>query len=595
MPRPHATALALALLAPLASASSASDPIAESRDCLAKGDPRAAVRLLEEAVPEADEAALPTLLDALREAYAKALDRASAEGKTREADLYREALALLDRSRPRTPAPKAVPAPGHPEPASIPSPQPVPGPQPEARPVPPVILDLAPRERPETPPAALAPIPDLAPSPSPKPTPAIDDRKAKLAEGDRAWKEKRYLDAGAVYGALAEANHLPPARNDHWAYCRLVAVLERINNEPRTPAEWAEIHAEIDHIRLLAPKNWYSMYLRNVVIERSGGIRPADPGKVVLRGAAPDEAPSAKSATVPARRGAQTRPISRPSLPAPVPAEIHEPEPEAEVGRPGPAVGRWKTFVTPNFRILHDDEALARKVAAKAEAARREAARFWTGAEPRTSWTPACDLYLYPTAAIFAAETRQSPESPGFSTAGLSGGRVTARMVKLRADYAKMIDAVLPHEVTHIVLADLFSTAQVPRWADEGMAVLSEPLDEQALRARDLAEPLNRDVLFGLDVLMTTDYPDGSHWALYYAQSVSLTRYLVGLGTAPQFVQFVKLSQGQGADAALKQVYRIDGLADLETRWKDHARRVANPAVASAGTEAAPAADATRR
>ena len=55
------------------------------------------------------------------------------------------------------------------------------------------------------------------------------------------------------------------------------------------------------------------------------------------------------------------------------------------------------------------------------------------------------------------------------------------------------------------ILADIFPVKQVPRWADEGMSVLSEPEAEQALRARDLTEPLSRDVLFHLDVLMTAD------------------------------------------------------------------------------------------
>ncbi len=50
--------------------------------------------------------------------------------------------------------------------------------------------------------------------------------------------------------------------------------------------------------------------------------------------------------------------------------------------------------------------------------------------------------------------------------------------------------AILPHEVTHVVLADLFTTQQIPRWADEGIAVLAEPNAEQEIRAAELQEPL---------------------------------------------------------------------------------------------------------
>ena len=254
-----------------------------------------------------------------------------------------------------------------------------------------------------------------------------------------------------------------------------------------------------------------------------------------------------------------------------------------EIGRVGPSFGNWQTFQTANFQIFHNDPALARKVAVKAEAARRDAAKRWSGVEPTASWTPKCDLYLYPTAEIFAAETQQPPESPGFSTAGLSEGRVTARLVKLRVDHAKMLDAVLPHEVTHIVLADLFPVKQIPRWADEGMSVLSEPDGDQSLRARDLSEPFSKDVLFHLDVLMTADYPSGNYWALYYAQSVSLTRYLVSQGTPTQFVQFVRATQAMSLDAALKQTYRLASVAELESRWKTHARSTLQSMTASAG------------
>ena len=53
---------------------------------------------------------------------------------------------------------------------------------------------------------------------------------------------------------------------------------------------------------------------------------------------------------------------------------------------------------------------------------------------------------------------------------GSSPGRTN-----LRADHPQVLTAILPHEVTHVVLADLFTTQQIPRWADEGMAVLAEP------------------------------------------------------------------------------------------------------------------------
>ena len=71
---------------------------------------------------------------------------------------------------------------------------------------------------------------------------------------------------------------------------------------------------------------------------------------------------------------------------------------------------------------------------------------------------------------------------------------------------------------------------------------------------------------------MKMDYPDQKDWRLFYAQSVSLTRFLAEQGPPERFIQFVRDAQRDGAEAALRDVYQIDGLADLHKRWTAHAR-----------------------
>ena len=172
--------------------------------------------------------------------------------------------------------------------------------------------------------------------------------------------------------------------------------------------------------------------------------------------------------------------------------------------------------------------------------------------------------------------TGQPETSPGFSTMGVSGGQIVTRRVNLRADHPQMLAAILPHEVTHVVLADVFTEQQIPRWADEGMAVLAEPATEQAGRASDLNAPLAEQRLFKLSQLMSIDYPESKHWNLFYAQSVSLTQFLVGQGTPSQFVAFIKNAQRNGPETAVREVYKFDGLDDLDSRWREYARRQAS-------------------
>jgi hypothetical protein len=399
----------------------------------------------------------------------------------------------------------------------------------------PLAIPAATPPREETPPIALRP---------PDPPPAIADdtthrtwdvspAASDLAAADAAFRARRYQEAGKLYAGLDRAQRLPATRRDHWAYCRWNDVVRRINARPETPQQWAEIDQEIERIRAISPHNWYGEYLRNRASERPAAGRVRRTNRVVVRGAAPEENP-------------------RPA--------------------PAPAPPRWQVLETPSFRIMHHDPELAARAAEVAEATRDAQIRRWTGAAPKGDWAPKCELYLYPTARAFSQMTGQPEESPGFSTMGMNAGRIIARRVNLRVDHPNLLRAILPHETTHVVLADLFPRQQIPRWADEGMAVLSEPPAEQQLRAVDLTRPLASGQLFPLRQLTAMDYPEGRYWGLYYAQSVSLTRFLVEQGDPSQFVQFVQGSQQNGLEAELRRVYHIDGFTDLENRWLVYAK-----------------------
>ena len=60
----------------------------------------------------------------------------------------------------------------------------------------------------------------------------------------------------------------------------------------------------------------------------------------------------------------------------------------------------------------------------------------------------------------------------------------------------------------HVVLASQFTGKPVPRWADEGMAVLTEPAEKVELHRRNLARCRQEGQLFEVGRLMQlADYP----------------------------------------------------------------------------------------
>ncbi len=379
---------------------------------------------------------------------------------------------------------------------------------------------------------------------------------------------KQYDEAGQCYAALARENRLPANRTNHWAYCRMVTVATRMNARPQSDAEWREIEAEIQSIQRLAPKLWYGEYLRNRLVEaRSRSRTQPKSDNLVVRGSAPEE-DQGETRRFPRLFGKSRANASGSKEPGPADPS---PSPAATAWN-----GEWQVHETPNFLVFHADARLAESAAEAAESVRAAQAKRWGTSASQAGWPARCEIYLYPNGKAFAKATGQPESSPGFSTIESDGKQITTRKVHLRADQTALVTAILPHEVTHVVVADLFAVQQIPRWADEGIAVLAEPETEQALRMNDLREALTSGQVFELRQLMTTDMPEAKDWSLYYAQSVSFTRFLVEQGTPAQMIQFVRESGSKGAEAALREVYRIGGFAELQKQWQVYARSISH-------------------
>ena len=454
-----------------------------------------------------------------------------------------------------------------------------------------------------------------------------------LAQADQWFTEKKYSEAGQAYAQLAAQNELPAQRRAVWAYCRWVAVVALINAHPQSDQEWDAIEQEVRSIRKLTPGNWYGEYLQNRVAEARRAVHGnSRGGKLVVRGSAPDDdlpprfprlfarsGPAAVSAQQSNSGGGGEQPLGLPAATSQEPREVVPATPGtaasapaqaqagddrnsaegaagttpvqqsgqengAEAAESSPAAPvplTWHVRETVNFRIYYTDPTYVEKAAEAAEAIRSLQATRWGSSAAHVAWSPPCDIYLYPTSKDFARLTGQPDTSPGFSTMGVNGTRVVGRRVNLRADHPQLLTAILPHEVTHVVLADLFTQQQIPRWADEGMAVLAEPKAEQVSRASELNDPLREGRVFKLSELMAIDYPSADAWNLYYAQSVSLTSFLVELGTPEEFVRFVRNAQRKGTEVALREAYHINGFSELENRWQTFAHRQAAEIVTS--------------
>src|SRR5207248_5612163 len=113
--------------------------------------------------------------------------------------------------------------------------------------------------------------------------------------------------------------------------------------------------------------------------------------------------------------------------------------------------------------------------------------------------------------------------------------------------------------------------APIPRWADEGAAILSEDEEEQQRHVEFLEQLQKAGRLYPLNRLLSfKDYPDNV--LALHAQGYSVTRFLVERKDRQTFLTFVKQGMDQDWDTALERHYGLRNVQDLEKAWLAHLR-----------------------
>ena len=214
-------------------------------------------------------------------------------------------------------------------------------------------------------------------------------------------------------------------------------------------------------------------------------------------------------------------------------------------------------FQTPNFIVTAQSRSLATRVALAAEVQRRELSVRWLGHEmPR--WASPCRVLVRP----------NHPRASGATTFSFRRGEVFGWQMTLQGPDGEVLESILPHELTHTVLACRFRRP-VPRWADEGAAVLAESLAERRRQQRAVVKlfetgrriPLRR-------LLKMSEYPSDRRAMLaLYAEGVSLVRFLVERGGRIRFLAFLEAAAGGDWDSAVGSNYGGVSIEELEREW----------------------------
>ena len=247
--------------------------------------------------------------------------------------------------------------------------------------------------------------------------------------------------------------------------------------------------------------------------------------------------------------------------------------------------GQWSICETANFRICTLPGADEPQLAEVCESLRKHLQLTWFG-KTQAVWSPRCDIVLYRNVSEYRHNLGPGSEnSSGCASINLKEGRVASRRIELRADAADWLSAALPHELTHVIAADRFSRKQLPRWADEGMAILAEPEAKQARRMRGVEQSAAANRLFRAgDLFAVRDYPAADDRDAFYGQSASLVGFLIERESPQAFLNFVERGMDVGYGRALQEIYKIESTAHLQAMWHPRlGQREETPVILAAG------------
>ena len=229
--------------------------------------------------------------------------------------------------------------------------------------------------------------------------------------------------------------------------------------------------------------------------------------------------------------------------------------------------GPWLRYETANFRVWCQCSAADVIALAKFfESERLLIQEYWADEHFYQPWQPACEVVVHGNAAEYSKQAGSSSDgTSGFCTIQVNQGRIVFRRIDLFGEKADWLASAFRHELTHVVVADLFRNGFVPPWANEGMATLSEPHWKQQQRSNLLRRAFSAGPAMRLRNLVSSAAPVPADLRItFYGQSQQVVRLLVGRRGPRQFVSFVQAALIRSYDAALQEFYDIDCVEDLE-------------------------------
>lgn len=209
---------------------------------------------------------------------------------------------------------------------------------------------------------------------------------------------------------------------------------------------------------------------------------------------------------------------------------------------------------TTNFLVHAPTQELAETVARQAEQFRDDLADYWLGRR-LPAWPTPCPIEVVVGPHLAAQGATTYTRSPV--------GNFQMRVIGSRE---RILDSVLPHEVTHTVMATHFGRP-LPRWADEGICTTVEHSAERNKHEIKLREYLStRRGIPMNNLFQLAEYP--SDILPMYAQGYSVCRFLIEQSGPRRFITFLEdFMESNSWTTNVRRHYGYESLRQLQDRW----------------------------
>ncbi len=209
-----------------------------------------------------------------------------------------------------------------------------------------------------------------------------------------------------------------------------------------------------------------------------------------------------------------------------------------------------------NFTVDAPTPQLAKEIGDFAEKYRKELAIEWLGKE-LPSWSKPCPI---------KARVAQNLGAGGATSFVFDRGEVFGWRMDIQGSRERILDSVLPHEITHTIFACHFRQP-LPRWADEGACTTVEHHSEISKQENMLIEFLQtrRGIPFS-QMFAMKEYPQDV--LPLYAQGHSLAQFLISQYGKQAFLEFIADGlTDENWPRAIKENYDYGDLLTLQNSW----------------------------